>query len=519
MYNRLFLLPVLLFFLCCSVQAEQKVVNKSVVNILLITVDDMNWDSVGTFGNTIKDITPNIDQLASEGMKYPKAYVAASNCAPSRVAIQTGLYPQQSGARGFYYIDDNHTPSIATELRKNGFYTGVINKSTDTNPAPLNDKYWDYRSGFNKVDKYSAKGYGDKSATFFNQVKARNQPFYLVVNIADPHKPNFNDPKATKKGADIHSPSRIIAIDEVTVPEFLPDIPAVRKDIRNYFNSVKRADDTVGEVLKSLEQSGLEQDTLVIFLSDHGMPFPFAKSSVYDNGLRTPMVMKWPEKIQAGSISKDIVSVIDLMPTLLDVADLELPKQQSYLGKALLNKENKDVLAERKYAFGSFDENAHGYPVPMRGVISNDWNYVFNAWSDGEHQIKSAAMNHLTFRSMEKKAKKDSNINARVEYYKYRATEELCNLKHDPHCLVNLADNPQHASVKKQMQMAMRQQMVKTGDYLLAAFDVRDDKKALQTFMNAQHQQAKERAASYKWKRGSNIAGSTSKNTFLYVHQ
>ncbi|OUS27971.1 hypothetical protein A9Q98_08840 [Thalassotalea sp. 42_200_T64] len=189
-------------------------------NILLVTVDDMNWDSVGAFGNNIKDITPHIDRIASEGTKYKRAYVAASNCAPSRVAIQTGLYPQQSGARGFFYINDDKTPTIATELKANGFFTGVINKSTDTNPSPDTNKYWDFRSGFNKVAKYSAKGFGEKSADFFSQVKQNKQPFYLVVNIADPHKPNFNDPKATNKGADVHAPSRIIAESEVTIPSF-----------------------------------------------------------------------------------------------------------------------------------------------------------------------------------------------------------------------------------------------------------------------------------------------------------
>ncbi|OUS27973.1 hypothetical protein A9Q98_08850 [Thalassotalea sp. 42_200_T64] len=117
---------------------------------------------------------------------------------------------------------------------------------------------------------------------------------------------------------------------------------------------------------------------------------------------------------------------------------------------------------------------------------------------------------------MLKEANKNPVIKARVDHYKYRATEELCNLMIDPHCLVNLIDDAKYVDVKAQLQNEMRKQMVRTGDYLLEAFDLRGDKKALQVFMNKQHQQAKQRAKQYKWKRGSNIAGSTRANTGLY---
>ena len=516
MYRYLSLLPFIFISSNVVAQPESNISKGQETNFLVITVDDMNWDSVGAFGNKIKDITPNIDKIAAEGVKFDKAYVAASNCAPSRVAMQTGLYPQQSGARGFFYIDDKQTPSIATELRNNGFITGVINKSTDSNPAPRNEGYWDFRSGFNKVDKYSASSFGKKSANFFKEAKKIKKPFYLLVNIADPHKPNFNDPKATENGADANLPSRIIKELEITVPAFLPNLPAIRKDVRNYFNSVKRADDTVGHIMASLAKSGLAENTLVMFLSDHGMPFPFAKSSVYDNGLRTPMVMKWPGNIKAGTTYKDIVSVVDLMPTILDVADIELPKSQNYLGQALFANTTNTPTSKSEYAFGSFDENAKGYPVPMRGIISDEFNYVFNAWSDGKHTIKSAAMNHLTYKQMVKHSKNNKAITARVKHYTQRATEELCHLAVDPHCLVNLIDNPEYAAVQAELEKQIRAQMVRTNDYLLEAFDVKDDEKALQKFMDKQHKQAKQRAKELKWKRGSNIAGPTAKNTGLY---
>jgi N-sulfoglucosamine sulfohydrolase len=481
-------------------------------NVLIVTVDDMNWNSVGAFGASIKDITPHIDALAREGRRYERAYVAASNCSPSRVALQTGLTPQQSGATGFFYIDDADTPTIATELRRAGYVTGVIGKPTDSNPAPDGHRYWDVKENFGAARKYSASAISQAAARFFGTATRREKPFYLVINIADPHKPNFNDAEAAASGADAFAPSRIIAEDEVTVPAFLPDLPGIRTDVRNYQNSVKRADDTFGGIMAALAASGLEEETLVIFLSDHGAPFPFAKSSVYDNSLRTPLVMRWPGHITPGSVEQGIVAAVDLMPTILDAAGIAMPEGRDYTGTSLLRGDSP----HRPYAFGSFDENARGYPVPMRGTIGREWAYVFNAWSGGDHALKNDDMNHASFKQMVRHAPTDPAVNARLDYYLSPPVEELCHLAVDPDCLVNLVGNPAHAGVLEDMRMATRAQMLRTDDYLLEAFDIRADRSALRAFMQRQRTAAQDRAARLQWKRPENIAGPTKSNRELF---
>lgn len=481
-------------------------------NVLIVTVDDMNWNSVGVFGAPIEDITPHIDALARAGRRYERAYVAASNCAPSRVALQTGLTPQQTGATGFFYIDDTDTPTIATELRKAGYFTGVIGKPADSNPSPDGRRYWDLQQNFGAARKYSAAAIGEASARFFGSAVGKDKPFYLVVNIADPHKPNFNDAEAAASGADAFAPSRIIAEDEVTVPAFLPDLPGIRADVRNYQNSVKRADDTFGAVMAALAASGLEDETLVIFLSDYGMPFPFAKSSVYDNSLRTPLVLRWPGRVAAGSVETGLVAAVDLMPTILDAAGIAMPAGRDYTGRSLLRAGGPS----RDYVFGSFDENARGYPVPMRGTIGRDWAYVFNAWSDGEHALKNDDMNHASFKQLVRHAPANPAAKARLDYYLAPPVEELCHLAVDPDCLVNLAGDPAHAAVLAELREPTRAQMLRTGDYLLEAFDIRTEPARLRAFMRRQREAAQERAGRLQWKRPENIAGPTMGNREVF---
>ena len=483
------------------------------VNILVVTVDDMNWNSVGAFGSPIADITPHIDALARNGRRFERAYVTASNCSPSRVALMTGRYPQETGATGFFYIDDSDTPTIATELRRHGYLTGAINKVADTNPAPGNSRYWDFATNLGAAAKYAPAQIAKASAGFFARARAEARPFYLMVNIADPHKPNFNDPQAAASGADAHRPSRIIAENEVAVPAFLPDLPGIRADLRNYFNSVKRADDAFGAIMAALRASGLEDNTLVIFLSDHGMPFPFAKSSVYDNSLRTPLVMQWQGRIAPGSVETGLVSTVDLMPTILDAAGIAMPEGKAYPGRSLVA---AAPSAPPPHVFGSFDENARGYPVPMRAAIGQDWLYVFNAWSDGQYAIKNDDMNHASFKQMVLNAPRDPATKARLDYYLAPPVEELCHLKVDPDCLVNRASDPAHAKVLAAMRSAMRSQMVRTDDYLLEAFDLRGDQSGLRAFMLRELEAAQARARRLQWKRPANIAGPTRRNRDLF---
>lgn len=483
-------------------------------NILLITLDDMNWDSPATFGGNIPDLTPNIDQLAKNGIKFENAYVQAPNCSPSRVVIQTGLYPHQSGTRGFYYVKDN-IETLPEILKANGYYTGVVNKIADTSLSPDFENYWNDTSGPGNKDKYNAKKYYELTQNFIAKAQKNKQAFYAVVNIADPHKPFFNDDISVKKGFDVHKPSKIYTVNDIQLPEFLPENPIIKQQYLNYINSVKRADDIVGAVLTSLQESGQAENTLVVFLSDHGMPFPYAKSSVYQNGVKTPLIVSWPGTIEKGGINTShLVSAVDMAPTFLDAAGVSIPR--TFAGTSfyasLVNKNN----TPNEYVFAQFDENAGGLPRPSRTVITQDFGYIFNPWATGEYEFVSDATHHPTYKQMQQMSKQDVSVKKRFDFWVNRTVEELYDYENDPHALNNLIDDPTYKDTVDSLRNELQQHMERTKDYALDAFINREDKNYLNAWMENQLEEAQLRTKTIKWKRYKNGNGPTKNNQALY---
>ena len=507
---RSIVLMIALFSLifCKSVTGQNK---ENTPNILLITLDDMNWDSAGIYGNNIPEITPNIDKLGNKGLIFEKGYVQAPNCSPSRSVIQTGLYPHQSGMRGFFYVQPKQE-TLPEILIKNGFHTGVINKVSDSSLSPDFGTYWNTSLGFKGVEKRSAIAYSKLIAKFFNNVKRSNKPFYCVVNIADPHKPFFNDMASRKKGFDTFKPSRIYATDEVEIPAFLPKNPRIKQEMVNYYNSVKRGDDCVGAILKSLDESIYSKNTIVILLSDHGMPLPYAKSTVYENGLRVPFIIRLPKGFKSGTRNtKDLVSAIDIAPTILDILNISIP---SHFEGTSFNP--KSANKSSKYVFGQFDENAGGIPRPSRAVINKKYGYVFNAWATGKYEFKSASGSHTSYKAMKKLAETDVEVKKRFDYWKYREVEELYDYEIDPNALKNLIYDPKYLDVVKELRTALKNHLKTTNDYILKAFEKKGNTRFLNNWMKNQIKEANLRNKTIKWKRHKNNSGSTKNNTKIY---
>lgn len=413
------------------------------MNFLLITADDMNWDAVGAFGGPVPDVTPNLNHLASQGLRFQHAHVTAAVCQPSREALMTGRYPHRNGGMGFEPIWD-HIETLQERLHRAGYLNGILGKVAHL--APVKKFSWDEQHDIGDLGHGRDPSlYRHYAAGFLERAKLESKPFFLMANAHDPHRPFVgSEQERSHFGGDIGSippPSMTFSPDDVTIPGFLPDIPELRLEISQYYNSCRRCDDTVGAVLDALDASGFAEDTVVMFLSDNGMAFPFAKTNCYLNSTRTPWIVRWPSVTEPGKLDdRHFISGIDFTPTVLDIAGLDPIEHID--GRSFANVLSGGADEARDLVFTVFHKTSAGNTYPMRGVQTRQYGYIFNAWSDGKTEFKNESQSGLTWKSMDAAAKEDAGIAERVNDFQYRSPEELYDFESDPNALNNLIDDP-----------------------------------------------------------------------------
>lgn len=466
--------------LICIVFLTSNLTAANPLNVVLITVDDMHWDSVGAFGCQVDDITPNIDKLAKEGVRFEHGHVSVAICQPTRAVWMTGRYPHNSGALGFDPINKG-VPTLVEKLLSSGYYTGILAKTPHV--VPTRAAAWNRLVAANQLGNgREPKLYYQFSKQILDAAKQNGQPCFLMANAQDPHRPfagseqgnraKKNDNQKKNDPAEAADPDvrRVYKPSEIVVPKFLPDIPDVRTELAQYFTSVHRADETVGAVLKAIDDAGMRDNTLVMFLSDHGMPLPFAKTNVWKNSTKTPWIVRWPNVVKPGSVdAKHIVTGIDLCPTILSAVGLDALEGTD--GKSFLQILKGESDSTRTHAFTHINRIASKKSYPMRSVQDKRFGYIFNAWSNGETVFQNESQAGLTFKAMVAAAKQDAQVAARVKHYSYRTKEELYDYEIDPDALKNLADDPKFAEKLKEMRQLMGEYMKNSGDPVKADFD------------------------------------------------
>ncbi|MCB1704274.1 MAG: sulfatase [Halioglobus sp.] len=463
-------------------------------NLLLITVDDMNTDSVGVFGATVAETTPNIDQLAEEGLRFERAHVQVANCMPSRNVMWSGRYPLSNKIEGFYQVKDPGYLTLADYAKSAGYFTAIRHKAQDSTPySPYGwDAVLDRLAGGAKLNKKDPGSYGQSTAEGIRLAKQAGKPFCLLINIADPHLPFFGFNRKGKAIVDPFVPSRTYRPEEVAVPGFLVDDPVVRQELAHYYSSVRRADDAVGQVLQALQESGEANRTLVLFLSDHGMPFPFAKTQLYHHSTSTPLIVRWPDVIKPGSVDRThLVSAVDILPTLLDGIGEEIPGDLE--GRTFLPLLRGATQDGRDHVFKVYNENAAGGREPMAAVESARFLYIFNPWSNGKRTLFSATYGTATYKRMLQLAEKDAQIAGRVQLLNHRVLEEFYDVQNDPDCLDNLIDDPAYKDQVAEYRGLLEQWLRKMQDPMLEVLLQRDDPAVLAAFMAEQQRQTRER--------------------------
>ncbi len=466
-------------------------------NLLIITTDDMSADSVGAFGCKLAGTTPNMDRLAKEGLRFRYAHVQVGNCMPSRNVMWSGRYPHNNRVEGFYQVKDPGYPHLVDLMKGAGYFIAIRGKVPHSTPyTPYGwDLVLDTLPGGVAAHQKDSASYGASTEYGISSAKKAGKPFCLVMNIMDPHKPFYAEGRNGETIPDPHKPSRVFTPEEVPIPGYLFDDPVVRKELAHYYSSVRRTDDSVGKILAALKASGQEDRTVVVFLSDHGMPLPFVKTQLYHHSTHTPLIVRWPGVTQAGTIDElHMVSAVDFLPTLLDMASINHPAGLDGRSFAPLLKGEKQT--GRDMVVKEYNENSGGSRDPMRAIETKQFLYVFNAWSSGQRIMQTATTGTPTYRRMRELSASDPALGARHKLYQYRVVEELYDVEHDPDCLKNLIDDPAFARQRDQLRSDLDKWMVKTKDPMLEVFRRRDDAEFREAYVQAQEREADERRAS-----------------------
>ena len=446
------------------------------LNVLLITADDMNFDSPGWTGNPLK-LTPNLDAFAATSHKFLNQFVSAPICQPSRSALMTGRVPHRNGALGFEPIRPD-VPTLVTVLQAAGYFAGGINKL----PHMMPESCFPWDAKFMGSGK-NPELIGQQLRETLAAAKAAQKPFFINCNITDPHRPfygavqnNGQKKKASKKnddGVNGDEPNEKEGIvvplkpSEVTVPSFLEDIPDVRREVAQYYSSIKRLDLSFAQVMAALKDSGEADRTVVIFMSDHGMSFPFSKATVYFNGTKSPLLIRWPG-MGPTQARAELTSSVDVMPTLLEL--LKVPAPAGLDGRSLLPLLHGEKQADRDHVFTNVNSVSSGIFFPQRCVRTLDRAFIFHAWAGPDANFRVEAMSGLSYNAMAEAAKTDPKIKGRVDQLIHGEVLTFYDLTKDHDERRNEINNPAYASEVAKMKEQLLGYMERTNDPQLANY-------------------------------------------------
>ncbi len=430
-------------------------------NILLIVSED-NGPELGCYGDPYAK-TPVLDQLAAVGVRFDRAFVPQAGCSQSRAALLTGLFPHQNGQIGLatwkFRTYDENAPNLVTHLKNAGYRTGIIGK-LHINPESA------FPFDFNAIpsanfNRKKMAAYAKEAGIFIN---ASDKPFFLSVNYPDAHRPFLK-----KIGGLPEKP--LISAEVEPLPYFGLDTPELRQQTADYYNCMKRLDSHIGELLVVLRESGKYDDTLIVYLGDHGADLLRGKRTSYEGGLRIPLILAGAGVKQSGSVKTELVSTLDLMPTFLEAAGAA---PLSHLaGHSLFALTNTQSPKWRRYLFSEFHtHSAHNY-YPQRTVRDDRYkliqNLMPNEINPGYHFTLTKFFPGLS----EVIEKAPEPVRSAYQRMRRPPEFELYDLDADPFEFSNLSDDPNYAESLARLQTALKNWRENTNDPLLDPLNTR----------------------------------------------
>lgn len=461
-YRWSFMLLVLGMASCGERTTSTEVSAADKPNILWFISED-NSPYLGIYGNSFVH-TPTLDSLAAVSVLYENAYSNAPVCAPSRSGIITGVLPVSIGtqhmrssveipAQNKYYVD---------YLKEKGYYLS-LRKKRDYNIAGREEDAWDEDDWWDFSESLNGR--------------APNQPFYMFYNTWQTHEGKLHGPeegynyfKSTfgsmgQKVVDsLWNTVRQIAPSEIEVPAYLPDIPEVRQDLAIYYSLMQAMDIEFNHMLNTLRKNGELENTIIIYSSDHGGVMARSKRFAMETGLKVPLYIWFPEKYKhlapaaPGTSIKDLVTLIDVPPTILEMAGIATPEY--YHGTSLLS--STDDADD--FAFGFRGRMDEAYDM-VRTIRQGDYRYTINFYPhrpDGQHvQYLWKAPHLAAWEAYHDEGKTNENTGL---FWTSRSVEGLYNIVEDPYQVNNLAQDPSQTQRLESMRGTMTDYLLKIGD-------------------------------------------------------
>ena len=446
-------------------------------NILWLVAEDLS-PYLASFGDPTVS-TPNLDRLAAEGVRYTNVFSVSGVCSPSRAALATGMYPtsigahhmrttyQQPEAREMGIIDYEvvpppHVRMVSEIMREHGYYTA--NNSKEDYQFHPSLMAWDETSLF---------------AHWRNRPEGK--PFFSIFNFGVTHEGQIWNPATVwnlRYGREVFPPDRnqelvwfpfppgvekelhIPADLDVPIPPYLPETPAVIKDVRRMYSNVVEMDSYVGVVLNQLEEDGLFDETIIVWYTDHGGPLPRQKRLLYDSGLHVPMIVRYPGGERAGEVDDRLVSFVDFAPTLLSQAGIQAPDYMQ--GRAFDGEFEED---ERRYIFAAADR-FDGHYDTIRAARDKQYKYLRNFQPERGYYLPLDYREQMATMQELLRLRDAGELNE-IQSQWFRSSkpeEELFDTWNDPHELNNLADDPAHAERLAEFRQALQEWMDDAGD-------------------------------------------------------
>ncbi len=405
-------------------------------NILWLSAEDIS-PHLGCYGD-LQAITPNLDQLAKEGTRYTHAFTTAGVCAPCRSGIITGMYQTTLGTHHMRCnaVLPKHIKPFTTYLRKAGYYCTNNSK-----------KDYQFREPKDTWDESGGKAHWRK--------RKSGQPFFSVFNFTGCHESGISGEAKYKSVTQNLKASQRQDANELKLPPYYPDTPIVREDWKRNYELITAMDAWVGGLIKQLKDDGLYENTIIIFWSDHGVGLPRAKRWLYDSGTRVPLIVRQP----AGEVgvSDRLVSSIDFGPTVLKLAGLEIPKHMQ--GRSFIEGR------PRKYVFGARDRMDERYDI-IRSVRDKRYRYIRNYEPlKTYYQYMNTPEKGATMKEIRRTAKAGKlPPAAKLFMATSKPTEELYDLKNDPHEINNLVGNSKYTDKLVELRKAHSDWVKRTGD-------------------------------------------------------